>query len=428
MSLLQRSEDRPRNTQNAAITNLLLRYGEYFAGSPQKPPLSHKSPGFAKNPGAAAVNGLGCDLLRATSSGNLLISPYSMQTALAMTYAGAAGTTRYEMARVLYYGEDEEALHASLAGIQKDLAKIASDPARHVGAGDPFVLTVANRLFGQQGYDFRPAFLELAANTYGAPFQPADFTNNAAGETKTINAWVEQQTRQRIRNVVPEGALNRDTRLLLVNAIYLKASWQNAIDKYLTRPHAFHLENGEAAEVPTMTHQGPMGYAKEDGYTAVSLFYLGGDVQFLILLPDEGTRLDVTPEILARAAELPPREVTLLLPKFRMEPPPLQLSEQLKKLGMRTAFNEPKGSADFDRMAPRRPDDYLYISEVFHKTFFELDEKGTEAAAATAAASSMQVCLRVPVAEVRVDRPFVFAIQHRASGACLFLGSLQDPR
>lgn len=163
--------------------------------------------------------------------------------------------------------------------------------------------------------------------------------------------------------------------------------------------------------------------------------YLGGDLRFLILLPDTvsglpGMEAKITPELLRECATLSGEEVVLSLPKFRLEPPLYHLSGPLQCLGMTEAFDIPKGSANFEGIAPRKPDDYLYISQVFHKTFVEIDEKGTEAAAATAVvmmrATSMPV-EKEPI-EVRVDHPFFFAIQHRPTGACLFLGHVVDPR
>jgi serpin B len=196
------------------------------------------------------------------------------------------------------------------------------------------------------------------------------------------------------------------------------------------------VEPNARVEVPTMAQTGRLGYARRDGFQAVSLPYEGGGFQFLILLPDPGVKLAqlearLTPELLSGLAAVQREKVALFLPKFRIQPPTLDLAESLKKLGMRTAFDEPRGSANFERMAERKPDDYLFIGKVLHKTFLDLDENGTEAAAATAVAmmraTSMPVPENPPV-EVRVDRPFLFAVQHRSSGACLFLGRITDPR
>jgi len=272
---------------------------------------------------------------------------------------------------------------------------------------------------------------------YGAPLQLADFVADARRETRTINAWVEEQTRERIRNLIPDDALNKLTRLVLVNAVYLKAPWETAFPAHLTKPAPFLTGAGTTVEVPTLNRTGSMGYHKGDGYTVVTVPYFGGALQFLVVVPDDPAGLSAVAKAMVadrwRAwAEAPRQEVTLYLPKLKMEPPAVKLSQALKGLGMRGAFDDPPGSADFDRMAPRRPDDYLFISEVFHKAFLELDEKGTEAAAATAVVMQRATAFRPepkpePVV-VRVDRPFLFAVQHRASGACLFLGRVEDPR
>ena len=188
--------------------------------------------------------------------------------------------------------------------------------------------------------------------------------------------------------------------------------------------------------VPTMTRRARFGYSRRDGFTAVSIPYSGRDLNFVVLLPDAADGVSeledkLTPERLATLNELEEEELILHLPKFRLEPPLMRLGETLQSLGMNTAFDRPRGTANFDRMAPRLPDDYLKISEVFHKTFLELDEQGTEAAAATAVVmprvTSVPINPPTPI-EVRVDRPFLFAIQHRTSGACLFLGRVVDPR
>ena len=184
-----------------------------------------------------------------------------------------------------------------------------------------------------------------------------------------------------------------------------------------------------------MTTPRAFGYARREGCTVLTLPYSDGELQFLILLPDQLDGLaDVEKKLDARLladyAQSSPQEVMLYLPKFKLEPPTLSLGRELQALGMRSAFDQPLGSANFGLMAPRRPNDYLYLSEVFHKTFLALDERGTEVAAATAVVMATPSAVRPkpkPI-EVRVDHPFLFAIQHRASGACLFLGRLSDPR
>ncbi len=282
---------------------------------------------------------------------------------------------------------------------------------------------------------FRPVFLDLLRTTFNAPFQPMDFRHNSAGATKTINDWVAEKTKDRIQNLVPAGALNNATRLVLVNALYLKVPWAEPFQEQATQSLPFHVRGGEAANVPTMTIEKTFGYAKTGGVTVVSLPYKGNELQFLIILPDDVNGLatveaGLTTDKLASWANLPNQDVKLFLPKFKMEPPTLPLGDALQKLGMTTAFDKPRGSANFDRMAPRLPNDYLAISDFLHKTFISVDEKGTEAAAVTAVLMMRHSAMMRPIepVEVKVDHPFLFAIQHRASGACLFLGHVADPR
>jgi serpin B len=220
-----------------------------------------------------------------------------------------------------------------------------------------------------------------------------------------------------------------------VNAIYLKAPWNNPFRVQSTKPLPFHLSDGREVKVPTMFARERFGYAKRPGMTVLALPYSNEDLNCLIFLPDTNTgpldlerRLDSV--FLAENRNLPKRELILYLPKFKIEPPALRLGGILRGLGMKTAFDEPRGSANFERMAPCRPDAYLYLSEVFHKCFLSLDENGTEAAAATVFDMMFgHSALEQPKPiEVHVDHPFIFAIQHPPSGACLLLGRVADPR
>lgn len=393
-----------------------------------------------------SINRLGAALLMQSRDqpGNALVSPYSIQNALAMTYAGAAGATREELRRALFYPEDEEALHASFAALRdalsqlaRDSEKFAEDQSRLGVARDPIALSIANRLFGQSGYPFREEFLARLADLYRAPLHACDFKGHHERERLMINRWVEEQTQNRIRDLIPSGGLNEEARLVLVNAIYLKAPWMEPFSEAATRPQPFWINQSVAPEVPTMLRSGDMRVKKGDGYTAVGIPYDRGDLQFVVVVPD--TRVGglapveavLTAEDWSSFASAPLQEVRLYLPKFKLEPDAMRLGEALRRLGATSAFDMPPGSADFDRMAPRLPNEYLYMHEVFHKTFLEVDEKGTEAAAATAVAMMRATSLPVVNPDplvIRVDRPFLFAIQHRPSGACLFMGRVRDPR
>jgi serpin B len=394
---------------------------------------------------AKATNELAVDLHRqlATGDENLCLSPYSIERALAMTYAGADGETRTEMARVLHLGSDP-AVFASFFALQRSLEEMSAKTAELVkqtkkfgGPSEPITLSIANRLFAQKGYAFREAFLSLVKQNFGGAFELIDFIADPPAATQRINKWVADETHDRIRDLIPANALDKTTRLVLANALYLKAPWASEFFQNATQPETFFVHGGAPVDVPMMRKRDKhFGYARHQGFTVVSLPYAGNDLQFLVLLPDEINGLHaleskLTGELLAQCAKLQTRDVDLHLPKFKLQPPTVVLAEEFEALGMKTAFDKPQGSANFDKMAPRKPNDYLYISQIFHKTFIAVDEKGTEAAAATAVAMMAGTALRSPPPppiEVKVDRPFVYAIQHVPSGVCLFLGRVTDPR
>lgn len=369
---------------------------------------------------AQAVNAFGLDLHRQMpKSGNLCLSPYSLQSALAMTYLGASGITQEEMARVLHFPADKAALGESFAALNTALAEAQQKSAKqvaqssaalnaalaeaqqesakwvaklmHGGPSEALELHVANRLFGQKGYEFRDTFLFGMKSHFGAPMEFMNFMKDHTGAIREINGWVERQTQKRIRDLIPENGLNKYTRLVLVNALYFKAAWADDFNVQATAPKPFHVNGAKTtADVPTMRKQEHMRYLKGRGFQALTLPYAGNDLHFLLIVPDSiagvfDVEKTLTAETLLACAKAGTREVILHLPKFKITPPTVPLGEVLQKMGMMSAFDKPHGSADFDAIAPKKPDDYLCISEVFHKTFLELDEKGTEAAAATAA-------------------------------------------
>jgi serpin B len=394
---------------------------------------------------AKATNGLGVDLHRQLAHGddNLCLSPYSIESALAMTFAGADGDTRSEMARVLHFPNDGDAIHASFSALQNSLgemskrtAQIAEQAKKRGGPSEPVTLSIANQLFAQSGYDFRDPFRELVKKFYGAPFETLDFKKDPEAARAHINKWVADQTRDKIRDLIPMRGVNELTRLVLANALYLKAPWAWEFNDAFTKPKPFRVRGGSPVDVPTMNNRKTFGYAKRGGFAVVSIPYSGSELQFVVLLPDETNGLanlesKLNADLLSQCTKLPPQLVDLELPKFKIAPPTIPLKESLEALGMKTAFDDPQGSANFDRMSPRKPNQYLAISNVFHKTFIAVDEKGTEAAAATAVVMMELTARREEPKEpihVKVDRPFVYAIQHVPSGACLFIGRVTDPR
>jgi len=423
-----------------------------------------------------AINQFGLDLLRAQASagdrGNSLLSPYSIETALTMTYVGADGRTRDEMQRVLHLPADDTAVLDGFSGLRKELTELqaasqrradharkyaeAEEPSNPGGSEDPrellearrrrtkapqlsggsdvpIEINVANRLFAQSGFALRSSFTAAWQDGFGAPLEELDFLRAAEPSRVAINAWIAKLTRKKIPEPLPLRAIDSGTRLVLANAIYLRATWETQFEPFNTRNDPFWIDGKTPAEVPTMGRLKRIGCERRNGYTALALPYEGGELQFVILLPDERDGLanlerSVTPELLSGCAKLPRCELILHLPKLSFKPPTLELGEMLRNRGMQAAFDQPRGSANFDRMASRMPDNSLCISKVFHQTWLSPDEKGTEAAAATAVEMAPIGMPPENPVEVRVDRPFLFAIQHVPSGTCLFLGRLVDPR
>jgi serpin B len=364
-----------------------------------------------------------------------------------MTAAGAQGKTLAEMLEVLSGTEDalhgdHEKLRADLENIESRSIQIAADYAR-IGAPAPAptVLRVANRLFAEKNFSFLPQFLALTEARYRAPLEQLSFRLQPEAARLAINAWVEKQTLSKIQNLLGPSDISPDTSLILVNALYFQAPWQNPFPPTSIRPEPFHTRPDASEDVPTLVDTQTLGYQRlpapdstSDLFEAVSIPYTSGTLQFLILLPGENSSVSVlesklTAELLSSCSRLARRPVTLHLPKLHIAPPTLSLRKTLLSLGMASAFDEPPGTADFSRMsAPNQ--NRLVIGDVLHKTFLDLDEKGTEAAAATAVvmlkATSIPGKPQEPVV-VRVNRPFLFAIQHVQSGTCLFLGRLQKP-
>lgn len=368
-----------------------------------------------------AINRLGFEILRAgiPAADNGALSPYSIQLATSMLYAGAEGKTRKEMATTLHYPDDERFVHETFANLNHAVQGTAHGAAIN--------LSLVNRLYAQTGCSFRPAFLTLLDTGYHAPLVQVDFLKGPGQVARDINAWIDEQTQHRIHELVGPSVLDATTRLAIVNAIYLKAAWRHVFSSDATRPQRFIVRDQEAVAVPTMTTQAEFGYWKRARFSVIALPYKNDDLQFLIFLPERTfSLLDL--ESLLTTADLsnlrhsPTAHLILHLPKLKIGPPPLSLAKTLSALGMKSAF-EPR-EADFRRMESSRD---LYLSTIIHKTSLAIDEEGTEATVASYADFALPAAPPPPI-EVRVDRPFLFAIQHMPTGALLFLGRVTDPR
>jgi serpin B len=347
--------------------------------------------------------------------GNVFYSPYSISMALGMTWAGAKGATADEMAKTLHFGSD---VHAGFAALNKRL----------LGQQPGYQLSIANRLYVQQSYQLLDAFTAVTKEQYLAPVEQVDF---AKPETrKHINGWVEDQTNKRIKDLIGEGVLTRLTRLVLVNAIYFKGTWATAFDKKSTRPQPF-MSGGKKFDVPmmfrSMPHSARVRYGEADDVQVLELPYQGGDVAMVVLLPRKRDGLTALEKKLDAAklnqlvGALRSSEVDVSLPRFRVEQS-LALASTLQEMGMPQAFSEQV--ADFSGMSGKKD---LYISAVIHKAFVEVNEEGTEAAAATAVVMTTKG-MAEPSPTFRADHPFIFALRDTKSGSVLFLGRVDDPR
>ncbi|MBN1769714.1 MAG: serpin family protein [Deltaproteobacteria bacterium] len=374
---------------------------------------------------SGAVASLAADLYPrlAADRTNMAFSPTSILLALAMTSGGARGETAAEMNAVMHLGDDPDRTRALLGRAQRVLLTAGSESVQ---------LAVANRLFGERTYRFRPEFLEWTAAEYAAPLEAVDFRGAFEAVRGGINDWVAEQTRDRIPVILPERSVDPDTRLVLVNAIYFKGRWALVFEPEATVPRPFTLADGTKVEVPTMAARDDFGYAARDGAQLLELPYAGDALSMVVVLPAEGAAPDpwLTAERLAGLGRLPVQEVEVRLPRFRIDPPgPCRLEAELQALGMERAFDP--GAAEFEGMAdPPNPDDRLYVSAVFHRAFVEVNEEGTEAAAATAVVMAPQGMPPSPREPLRfhADRPFLFLIRENRTGLVLFAGRVGDPR
>jgi serine protease inhibitor len=354
----------------------------------------------------------------ASRDGNLFFSPYSISNALAMTYGGAKGNTANEMKTTLRFQLEPERLHPTFG---KLILALDGD-----GKKRDFQLNIANRLWGQKDYGFLPDFTKLGQTHYNAGLEEVDFINKAEEARQTINTWVEKKTNDKIKNLIPAGVLTVDSRLVLTNAIYFKAPWSSPFDPKQTRPGKFQLLDGKTAEVPMM-HMKKMGrFAAHDGFSVVEMPYGNmRDTSMIVILPKEAKGLaDVEKRLTAQnlakwTSKMGGFEIDLKIPKFKMTLE-ISLKETLQKLGMKDAFAA--GTADFSGIATREK---LFITAVLHKAFVDVNEAGTEAAAATAVV--VGTTSLPPSATFHADRPFLFLIRDNRTGSVLFLGRVVNP-
>lgn len=362
--------------------------------------------------------------LAGASGGNLFYSPFSISQALAMTYSGAQGNTAVEMADTLHFTLPAAQLHPAWNALDLELASRGQNAQASDGQG--FRLNVVNSIWGQIGYPFQAPFLDTLALHYGAGMFLVDYEADPEGCRDTINTWVEDQTEGRIEDLIPPDVIKIITRLVLVNAIYFNAAWLLPFDENLTQDGPFHRLDGSSVSVPLMYQEEAFGYATGDGWKAVEMQYDGQELSMVVVIPDEGRFAEIEGGLDAAAldamlASLAPAQLGLKMPKFTYTSS-FMLKDTLQNLGMMDAFEF--GPADFSGMDGSR---YLYIGAVIHKAFVDVNEAGTEAAAATAVVMDFGTSMPPEPIPVTVDRPFIFLIRDLRTGAVLFVGRVMDP-
>ena len=356
-----------------------------------------------------------------SQGGNLFFSPESVSTALAMTYAGARGDTAAEMAKTLHFTLPPDRLHPAMGAL------LAGLNAPH----DGYQLRVANALWAERDYKFLDAFLKLTASDYGAGFNPVDFKGSTEAARLTINQWVEQKTDSKIKDLLKPGMVNPLTRLVLTDAIYFKADWQAQFQKAQTEDKDFHLSAAQTVKAPLMHRAGSYKYFNGGTFQILEMPYKTGELSMIVFLPKDMDGLRAFEQSLTAShakqwlSQLQPvSRVIVTFPKFKVTEQ-LELGSTLGAMGMPSAFE--RSAADFSGMTGNRE---LFLSAVIHKAFIDVNEVGTEAAAATAVAMvgmAMRAPDPTPPPEFRADHPFVFLIRDNRSGGILFMGRVSDP-
>lgn len=358
--------------------------------------------------------------------GNIIFSPYSISQAFGMVSAGAQGDTEQQIMDAMHFTLSQDDLHAAFNTLNGNLT---DRETADMGEGERLQLSIANSLWGQDGFPFRESFLDTIRANYGGELSLVDFFLTEEAR-QAINDWIEDKTEDKIQDMIPPGVLNPDTRLVLVNAIYFYGSWMFNFEEANTMDDTFTLLDGSTVTVPMMNQTQNLAYLQGDGFQAVEIPYYGQDTAMLVILPDEGNFEGFQQDLDSAQFDqirqsFGYQELNLFMPHFEFETD-ISLSEYLKAMGMTDAYDE--GLADFSGMYDRdQVGQNLFITDALHKAFIGVDESGTEAAAATAIIMGVTSAPVGPPPELRLDRPFIYAIYDRETGSVLFLGQVMNP-
>ncbi|XP_058411360.1 serpin B6 [Diceros bicornis minor] len=353
---------------------------------------------------------------------NVFFSPMSISSALAMIFMGAKGNTAAQMSQVLSLSKSGSGGGDVHQGFQSLLSEVNRTDTQ-------YLLRTANRLFGEKSYDFLSSFRDACHKFYQAEMEDLDFVSAAEESRQHINSWVAKKTEGKITELLSPNSVNPLTNLILVNAIYFKGNWDNQFDKQQTKERPFKVSKNEEKPVQMMFKKSTlkMTYIGEIFTKVLMLPYVGKELNMIIMLPDENTDLKMVEKELTyekfiewtRPDMMDEEEVEVFLPRFKLEEN-YDMEDVLRSLGMTDAFEQTK--ADFSGMSSRRD---LYLSKVVHRSFVEVNEEGTEAAAATAAIMMMR-CIRI-IPRFCADHPFLFFIQHSKTNGILFCGRFFSP-
>ncbi len=377
---------------------------------------------FAQNCTAPALgpanNRFGFDMYKKLlqQKGTVFFSPYSIFSALQMTADGAKGATAVEMRQTLYSKDNLDCIHTDINKSQQRYKNL-------LATGDS--IHVANSLWIQNSFPLNASFVNAARDIYKASVREMDFIKNTEGSRKMINDWVEQQTNKRIKDLLGPGMVSAETKLVLVNTIWLKAKWLFPFTADKTWDEIFYAADKDL-KVPFMHNTRPVNYAEDETMQAIELPYKSQKISMLVFLPLKGKETEFAKKMDADqvtkwTGDMKMQKTAISLPKFKLNSS-FNLNDMLKQLGMRTAFSD---MADFSGISKTG----LKISNVIHKAFIEVDEDGTEAAAATAV--TMQTTSMAPRPEpvkvFKADRPFVFFLYDKEAKTILFMGKMEKP-
>lgn len=368
-----------------------------------------------------------------SQEGNLFFSPYSISTAMAMAYAGARGRTESQIAKVLHFPAVVNPATESIISLSPDRTHFASEFGKIIndlnnrGKKGNYELNVAKALWGQKGYEFLEEFLRIIDAGYGGQFNDVDFIRATEAARKNINSWVEKKTNNKIKNLIGKGVLDSMTRLVLTNAIYFKGNWASQFKEDRTENAPFTLTDGKKIDIPMMNQSAKFGYMETETFQGLDLPYVNNELSMFILLPKQPDGLKelettLTYENLSLwISKHHKQKVVVSIPKFKMTSQ-FSLVSVLKSMGIEDAFSS---DADFSGINGKRD---LFISAVIHKAYVDVNEEGTEAAAATAVTMRLTSVGPTQIPVFRADHPFLFLIRDNKTGSILFIGRVMDPK